>query len=149
SRKGYKPWAFINHFQAGAACIRANKRLCTRGEWGDACDGVIGPGGWRYPYGDDFDWSAKTCNRRDNDNLHFSPTGSYEACVSRFGAYDMNGNYWEWDADEVGSYPVHSFGRRGADFSHNNINTDKCYNIYLTIKDGRYEYDDTSFRCCK
>ncbi|MBU1628032.1 SUMF1/EgtB/PvdO family nonheme iron enzyme, partial [bacterium] len=53
SRKGYIPWAVINHFQAGAACIRANKRLCTRGEWGDACDGIIGPGGWRYPYGDD------------------------------------------------------------------------------------------------
>jgi len=149
SRKGYMPWSNISQYEASAACTRVGKRLCTRGEWGDACDGTIGPGGWILPYGDYIDWSRKKCNRRNKENWHYSPAGSFEECVSQFGAYDMNGNFWEFDADEIPDWSGKNtlVGIRGGDFSHNSANFDKCFNIYAGHT-GPSAHDDVSFRCC-
>ena len=59
--------------------------------------------------------SGQSCFSARCDNL--TNTGSRSGCVSRFGAFDMVGNLWEWvaDWDERGdggcaTYPAGEFG---------------------------------------
>jgi len=74
------------------------KHLVTTQEWVDAADGVVGEGGTRYPYGDDFDEAACVCAAEDDSRLYsdYQLTGSLKTCVSAFGLYDQSGNVWEW-----------------------------------------------------
>lgn len=85
---GVKPSAFINWFQAAAACANSGKRLPTNQEWQVAAFGTPDPG--TNTSGDN------TCNVSTGvtDN-----TGARTLCKSKRGAFDMVGNVWEWVAD--------------------------------------------------
>lgn len=78
--------------------IVGRKRLPTSSEWEDAGDGLIGPGGFTWPYGDTFDEERCISLRADGSKVwhEFQPTGSKPGCVSWFGVYDLSGNLWEW-----------------------------------------------------
>ena len=73
-------------------------RLPTSHEWEDAGDGVVGPGGHPYPYGDSFvEGACATLSAADEQVLDaVSPTQSFPDCVSDWGIYDLVGNLWEW-----------------------------------------------------
>jgi len=83
---GVQPTACVSWFQAEQACRLSGKRLLTNQEWQAAAAGT--------PEGPDD--STTTC---DVASAVPAATGSRSACVSRWGAFDMVGNVWEWVAD--------------------------------------------------
>jgi len=99
SKAGVAPTTRVSWSQAVRACTNVGKHLCTVEEWQDACDGQIGPGGRRYPWGDDGDPSVR-CASPAGDGTHteqaLSPTGGHPDCVTPTGVYDLLGNGWEW-----------------------------------------------------
>ena len=89
---GVKPSADITYFQAQQALANVGKRLPTNAEWQTAVAGTPDSG---------VDDDSTFCNISldgfpANDPVN---TGSRATCVSRFGAFDMVGNGWEWVAD--------------------------------------------------
>ena len=91
---GVKPSANITWFQAQQACMNSGKRLLTNAEWQGAAAGTPDPG---------TDNDSTDCNITDDGFPANDPvnTGSRSSCVSRWGAFDMVGNLWEWVADWV------------------------------------------------
>ena len=159
--EGVIPQAYISGNVAAAACAAAGKRLCTSDEWLRACRG---PTGTTYPYGNVYDSTA--CNegrpihpmeqlfgdavtwmpdQMDDPRLNqlpnsLAPTGSYPACVSAEGVYDLHGNLHEWVADADGTF-------RGGFYVDAKINGEGC--SYRTTAHGRSYHDySTGFRCC-
>jgi len=88
SARNVTPKASVTWFQFQQMCANAGKRLCTNAEWQLAVTGTPDPGGSGRPNG---------CNV-DSDGTP-AQTRAHTACVSRFGAYDMVGNLWEYVAD--------------------------------------------------
>jgi formylglycine-generating enzyme required for sulfatase activity len=86
SLPGLLPSTCLTWFQAEQACRLAGKRLLTNQEWQAAAAGT--PDG-----ADDQSTSCATASP------FAVPSGSRDACVSRWGAHDMVGNVWEWVAD--------------------------------------------------
>jgi formylglycine-generating enzyme required for sulfatase activity len=88
SLAGVTPAAFINWFQAAAACRNSGKRLATNQEWQAAAFGTPDPG---------TDNGIGDCNV----NSVFATTlaGARASCESDVGAFDMVGNLYEWVAD--------------------------------------------------
>ena len=106
---GVIPTVGLSFDQAKAACANTivrdengkevgRKHLTTRKEWEDAGDGVLGNGGYRWPYGDT--WQDDTCATPKRNGVRhlvtLSNTGSYPECSSPFGVMDQLGNAWEW-----------------------------------------------------
>jgi len=87
---GVKPSANLTWFQAQQACANAGKRLLRDGEWQMAAAGTPDPG--------DADNGSTTCNTTGTGPVN---TGSRSNCASRWGAFDMVGNVWEWVEDWV------------------------------------------------
>jgi formylglycine-generating enzyme required for sulfatase activity len=123
SEPGVLPQAYISRLEAGRACERAGKRLCSANEWYAACRGAPPT---TYPYGARFE--AGRCNvgkphlltalfgdnprawkydehfnnpLLDQQKGYLEPGGHYAGCVSSYGAYDMVGNLHEWVSDRV------------------------------------------------
>jgi len=107
SRRGVQPLAAVTWFQTAQLCANAGKRLCTNAEWQTAVSGTPDPAD-----GSDADHgpsarASLACNV--NWNAGEAPYGgsvrslantmAHADCVSRFGAFDMIGNVWEWVAD--------------------------------------------------
>jgi formylglycine-generating enzyme required for sulfatase activity len=89
---GVRPSGTITWFQAQQALANVGKRLPSSAEWQQAAAGTPDAG---------TDNGTSDCN---TDSAADSvDTGSRTACVSRFGAFDMVGNVWEWVADWVPS----------------------------------------------
>jgi hypothetical protein len=86
---GVEPSRFITYFQAQQALANVGKRLPSNAEWQQAAAGSPDPGA---------DNGSTSCNTGSGGIFI---TGSRSACVSRFGAFDMVGNVWEWVADWV------------------------------------------------
>jgi len=122
------PAGYLNLPSAERACEEAQKRLCSRGEWVEACRGEAD---WAFPYGPDY--RADVCNvhrhshparllHGNSSEYHTDPrlgltaddegpllrrTGETTACVSRWGndgVYDMVGNLDEWIDDPEGTF---------------------------------------------
>ncbi|MCA1664465.1 MAG: SUMF1/EgtB/PvdO family nonheme iron enzyme, partial [Myxococcales bacterium] len=83
------PRTNVSLAEAGRICVARGERLCSEGEWERACRGK---GGASYPYGQLYE--AARCNTTGELAL----TGSFAACKSAVGAYDMSGNVAEWVA---------------------------------------------------
>lgn len=85
---GTFPSSCISWFQAEQACRLSNKRLLTNQEWQAAVSGTPDPG--------EADDGSTTCvTTADVPML----TGTRAKCVSKWGAFDMVGNLWEWVGD--------------------------------------------------
>ncbi|HUH02057.1 MAG TPA: SUMF1/EgtB/PvdO family nonheme iron enzyme, partial [Kofleriaceae bacterium] len=90
--EGRMPEAGLSLAHAEASCRSRDKRLCTGDEWETACRGE-GESSW--PYASTF--LRDRCNvggtRQD-----IAAAGSFPACRSAVGAFDMSGNVAEWVA---------------------------------------------------
>jgi len=107
SRRGVAPQGSITWFQAAQMCANAGKRLCSNAEWQTAASGTPDPGaGTEGDHGPSLRVTL-ACNvaRNKGEGSYASGSGepantlAHADCVSRFGAYDMVGNVWEWIAD--------------------------------------------------
>ncbi len=80
----------VHHVVPGRAgiCALSGKRLITNQEWQRAAAGTPDSG---------VDDGSTLCNISATGNP--SNTGSRSACVSKWGAFDMVGNVWEWVGD--------------------------------------------------
>jgi formylglycine-generating enzyme required for sulfatase activity len=87
---GVRPTACVTWLQAQQACGNSRKRLPTNAEWQLAVAGTPDPGP---------DNGTTDCN--SVAAFDASNTGSRSGCMSRWGAFDMVGNVWEWVADWV------------------------------------------------
>ncbi len=90
NREGAWPQTMVSQAQAEDSCQAAGKRLCTREEWQDACQG---PDQSRYPYGTPYD--ERYCPAQQTAPAR---SGRSPACRSYYGIYDLTGNVWEWTA---------------------------------------------------
>jgi hypothetical protein len=161
SAPGIVPQGYINGQQAGAACARAGKRLCTDAEWLRACRGAAGT---TYPYGNTREPGrcndARTCHPavqyfESSDGSVFgmighacldqlpaglARTGAHPGCASADGIYDLMGNLHEWTADPAGTF-------RGGFYVDTAINGDGCLYRTTAHDTGHWDYS-TGFRCC-
>jgi len=122
SERGVKPQAYVNQLQAAEACAHAGKRLCSLGEWYQAC---TGPAKTTYPYGPRYE--PGRCNvgkphllsilhGNDPNSWRYADfndpalsarsgflglTGEYAGCAGPNGVNDLVGNLHEWVADRV------------------------------------------------
>jgi formylglycine-generating enzyme required for sulfatase activity len=111
------PQAYISRVEAQAACLKAGKRLCSRGEWMLACRGTkvapIGAAGARpcndgkahlllQMFGGGYDYEEHFNSPELNQTPGFlAKTGAYAECKSESGVHDMIGNLHEWVSDTV------------------------------------------------
>ncbi|MCB9585433.1 MAG: SUMF1/EgtB/PvdO family nonheme iron enzyme [Polyangiaceae bacterium] len=162
--KGNVPQGYISMNEAGAACQRSGKRLCSTAEWLDACAGSSKRPLRSYPYGNEE--QADACNadqpgsptmvlhhgRHKTDSYWMNdprinqlggtvaPTGSFDQCVSPEGVYDLVGNLLEWTQ---GDRPL----LMGGYYLDSHENGDGCR--YVTMRHGADYHDySTGFRCC-
>jgi formylglycine-generating enzyme required for sulfatase activity len=122
SSAGVFPQAYINRLEAAAACEASNKRLCTLGEWYDACRGKKRR---TFPYGvaekkgvcnaGKPHLLAKVFGKRpekwtyaafNDPMLNLEPgflakTAAHAECVTDSGVFDQVGNVHEWVSDVV------------------------------------------------
>ena len=139
SRAGQQPWTRVTWFEASEACASKAKRLCTRDEWLDACDGGIGEDlGSRFPYGNDLDLSV--CHV---EGAAPEPTGAASSCRSPLETFDQGGNVWEWTGLSAASAAA-----RGGGFSsgamHDCTAGDRSSRFGLESRDLAL-----GFRCCR
>lgn len=164
SRPGVLPW-YVSHmsievlteFENG--CKASGKRLCTKEEWFEACNGPLNN---IYFFGniwnpetcnsvDSFcdDWCAEhgisSCNTSENCGyqyycFHVVPTGTFQGCTNEYGLYDVNGNVWEIvPVDTPRGYEV-----RGGAFNCGSPSLRfRC--DFVATWDALY----AGFRCCK
>lgn len=99
SQPGVLPWTGVSFSDAEAACVAADKRLCTESEWERACRG---PNNNVYPY-PGVEVQRNTCvgfGFQPDPQTPYSPapktTGFASQCRSEGGIYDLSGNVAEW-----------------------------------------------------
>ncbi len=158
------PNMFVSKEIAELACANAGKRLCTEGEWVQACKS---PSSTSYPYGNSY--TAGKCNTQGGyppsvvgwtnviPTNQFDPsdprngkaavdikgireTGSFSECTNAYGVYDMVGNL-----DEAVSPSSSSALFKGSAFMRkNDANCDASNSAHGST------YTDYSFgfRCC-
>jgi sulfatase modifying factor 1 len=155
---GQKPTVMKDWDEAKATCQGEGKRLCGDSEWTLACEGQE-----RLPYPYGYARSSTACNidkphldvdekamadgsRRDAEVSRLdqrAPSGSYEACVSPYGAYDMTGNVDEWVVNESGK-PYKS-GLKGGYWGPVR---DRCRPMTIAHNE-LFEFYQIGFRCCE
>ncbi|WP_437857091.1 formylglycine-generating enzyme family protein [Sorangium sp. So ce363] len=164
NRKGELPALLVSWRQAVKACEGVGKRLCTEDEFNFACEGEE-----MLPYTYGFARDATRCNidrpfrQREVTLYHYErcmrhpgckaelerldqrvPAGSMPACVSPFGAYDLNGNINEWVVRPGRKSPERS-GLKGGWWGPMR---GRCRPTVGFHKEEDYGYEQ-GFRCCK
>ena len=89
------PVVYVSWEDAAAYCKWAGGSLQTEGQWEKA---ARGPGGWIYPWGDDWDESKCRYNMNRGSETTSAVYG-YAAGVSGYGTYQQSGNVSEWCSD--------------------------------------------------
>jgi sulfatase modifying factor 1 len=165
SEPGVFPQGYISEIQAGDACARSGKRLCSPREWRKAC---MGPQHVTYGYasenqprrcndhgrspvvalssGEDLSaqdkWNWDRMNQPALNQLEgtLARSGSHPGCTNDYGVYDMVGNLHEWVADPNGTF-------QGGYYQDTQINGEGC--TYTTKAHAAWYHDySTGFRCC-
>jgi formylglycine-generating enzyme required for sulfatase activity len=150
--------------EAKQQCERIGKRLCDEQEWLFACEGEeMLPHVYGYtrdpskcqidrPYRrrekalKRYDACMKDpeCKRLFDKIDQREPAGTFDQCVSPFGAYDMNGSVNEWVNVPERKYPLRS-GLKGGWWGPVR---NRCRPTVLFHKEDDWGYE-AGFRCCK
>jgi len=97
---GVRPWHSVRWRDAESACEAIGWRLCSGEELLRGCEGEAGNA---YAFGPSFVPNAcnlKAAYQADGaDMASEAPTGQFDECVGEDGAYDLNGNLWEWNSE--------------------------------------------------
>jgi hypothetical protein len=163
SAAGLPPQGYVSGVEAAAACAASGKRLCSSDEWLAACRG---PDELLFPYGaahvdgacnDHYagghpvvDYFGTAEGVWDQAHMNdpginqqpgtVAPGGSFAACVSVWGVFDLHGNLHEWVADADGTF-------RGGFYADAALNGPGC-TYRTTAHDATYHDYSTGFRCC-
>lgn len=138
NKAGERPEYGMPYEEAETKCAEAGKRLCTADEWEKACKGPLSS---VYSYGDFFDLDQ--CG--DGLENRGYPSGARANCRSRYGAFDMSGNFQEWtgtspegkDTRRIIKGGQRGNARRGTRCAFSNDES-------IALKDSA-----VGFRCCK
>lgn len=150
---GAAPLGGVSFVEAQGECVSAGKRLCTMLEWLKACQG---PGMTQYAYGSSF--KEGCCNTSGpgfgRSSEHIPPaleaSGARPCCRSGYGAYDMNGNLWEWTSEPLETMygTLEEIGQRylmGGSYTVLGHRC-SCENKEASRRD--YSTETYGFRCC-
>lgn len=135
---GEMPVYNISWIEAQSLCAKQGKRLCKVWEWQTAC---AGPQKLAYPYANSYHPDA--CNTEQEWMMNASkvfPAGTFSACISGYGAYDMSGNVAEWTASSEKTAKVLGGSWVSGRFS-------SCKSFYVLEKTTSYQFNGV--RCCK
>lgn len=164
NQKGEKPLVLVQWTEAKQHCERVGKRLCDEQEWLFACEGEdMLPHVYGYtrdpskcqidrPYRrrekalKRYDACLKDpeCKRLFDKIDQREPAGTFDQCISPFGAYDMNGSVNEWVNVPERKYPLRS-GLKGGWWGPVR---NRCRPTVLFHKEDDWGYE-AGFRCCK
>jgi hypothetical protein len=138
NKKGTVPRSNISWIQASLACFDEGKRLCTKGEWQYACAGS-GESGVVSTF-QLHDVRLKNDQHPAARKSAYA-SGSYAQYTNTYGIHDMEGNLWEWVADNADGNPVITGG------SFTNGNRAQCQ----MSSPGTLDEHSTEigFRCCR
>jgi hypothetical protein len=138
--KGQVPVVNTTYTDAVESCKKEGKHLCTSQEWERACSGGSNQ---KYPVSSS-QYAEQPCNvlvGKDHESK-MAQSGSYEDCVSGYGAFDMNGNVAEWTAPAKNNM---AFAAGGSWlFPQENA---RCGSKMELAASKGYAY--VGFRCCK
>jgi len=111
SKKSQEPWVLVTKYESDAYCKAADKRLPTNKEWYLAAQGTP-DNNFLQP-----EKNSESCNVWNFGKDPSLPkggllsignmakgsikTGTAASCKSKYGAYDMVGNVWEWVSEVV------------------------------------------------
>lgn len=164
NRRGELPAMLMSWLDARKQCESAGKRLCLEEEFNFACEGEE-----MLPYTYGYERDATKCNidrpyrKRERTLFKYRrcmthpkckaelerldqrrPAGSMLACVSPFGAYDLNGNINEWVVRPGYKSPDRS-GLKGGWWGPMR---GRCRPTVGFHKEEDFGYE-VGFRCCK
>jgi len=150
--KGFFPVTDIFYTDAAAYAKWAGKRLPTEAEWEKAARGTDG---YNYPWGNQ--WKKGFANIRPTMGFgSMKPIGSYPEGISKYGAYDMCGNVWEWTSSDFEAYkgnsePNDNFGKgnkviRGGSYRQSEV---MGQSIRRDFMDPEKRRSDVGFRCVR
>jgi serine/threonine protein kinase/formylglycine-generating enzyme required for sulfatase activity len=131
-----KPQVGVSFSGAEAACSSQGKRLCSEEEWERACKG---PDNLRFPYGQAY--NSGSCN---SGRGGIAASGSYGACKSGYGVYDLSGNAAEWTSSRFQSGTSDRAVKGG---SYARSDTDLRCSARQNKSPGSHA-SDLGFRCC-
>ena len=142
-REGMAPKSDVSFNTAEQICANEGRRLCSEEEWEKACKG---PSNLKYPYGNV--WNASKCDtqNRDGTNRSIVTSGSYRACVSGYGVYDLSGNVMEWTDSMFSAQDRTDRVIKGGSFAKPDWATRCAYRYNLLPNSISIE---VGFRCCK
>ncbi|MEZ4473729.1 MAG: SUMF1/EgtB/PvdO family nonheme iron enzyme [bacterium] len=152
---GVRPWHTVKWEDADAACKAIGWRLCSSAELTRTCGGEEG---FTFAYGPTF--QAGKCNVREafraegSETSSEAPTGHFTDCESPSGAFDVNGNLWEWvsDRDEADSRArqYQGAGWRTIAQRHQDANQACATETLLRgFSAPSFANRDVGFRCCR
>ncbi len=139
NKKGEYSLNAVKWSMAEELCTIEGKRLCTLGEWQNAC---MGPQDNKYPYGNDYQKGVCSDPYAADGPGHY-PSGAWGECANRYGVYDMSGNLWEWTSD---AYADGKMGIQGGSAITANAQSLSCL---AASKENPQAIDGyIGFRCC-
>ncbi|MDP2306932.1 MAG: SUMF1/EgtB/PvdO family nonheme iron enzyme [Pseudomonadota bacterium] len=142
---GTLPTSGSSWYQAKGSCEAMGWALCTSQQWEDACDGQPGPGGRAHPTADGT-IGRDTCNIEHTLSKVQEPSGSYLACRTPDGVYDLEGNLWEWtDPGRQGEDGVPLADKRGG--GHYSGRVARCDQAAIGVDSPSFS-GTIGFRCC-
>ncbi|MEZ4819635.1 MAG: bifunctional serine/threonine-protein kinase/formylglycine-generating enzyme family protein [Bdellovibrionota bacterium] len=149
NQKGQPPLVNISYQQAQSYCTAQNKKLCTDVQWERACKGPDSTQvNLQFPYGQNSQLHVCNVHKHSLENDHpitQPSSGSFSACKSTEGVYDLSGSVAEWTLSS-GILDTESKITKGGSYM-SSAYASRCSSINEVKPSSRAT--DIGLRCCK